>query len=373
MNCWWTSCTQRSYNLFSTMLVLEEIDYDNVSYEYLEYGDFEEIGETYVQKETLHIISVVIYTLAFVIGVIGNGIVIWLTGFKIKRTVNSVWLQNLAIADFVFVLFLPFSIDYVLRDFNWIFGWTMCKLNSFMCTVNMYASVLFLTVLSLDRYISLVHLTWYQRFRTVRRAWIVCVLTWVMSSLLSSPALIFRETLQYDKKVVCFNNFHNEDAHASKVRHISMVTLRTTVGFLLPFLTISVTAILLAGKMRRFGNVRFSSFSKMISAVVVAFFLCWAPFHTFSLMELTMHHSISLGHVLNVGFPLATSLAFFNSCINPILYVLLNKKVRAIIKDSLKSLTKKSLRELSNNLSATETASLPPSCSPEEPSAYSTV
>ncbi|TSM68856.1 G-protein coupled receptor 1 [Bagarius yarrelli] len=352
---------------------LEEADYDNVSYEYMEYGDFEEKAEIYTQKETLHIISVVIYSLAFVIGVIGNGIVIWVTAFKIKRTINSVWLQNLAIADFVFVLFLPFSIDYVLRDFNWIFGWTMCKLNSFICTVNMYASVLFLTVLSLDRYISLVHLNWYQRFRTVPRAWIVCVLIWVISSLLSSPALIFRETLQYHSKIVCFNNFHSEDAHVGKVRHISMVILRATVGFLLPFLTISVTAILLSRKMRQFGNVRFSSFSKMISAVIVAFFLCWAPFHTFSLMELTMHHTGSLGHVLKVGFPLATSLAFFNSCINPILYGLLNKNVRAIIKGSCISLTKKSLRELSNNLSATETASLPPSCSPEEPAAYSSV
>lgn len=351
------------------MMDLEEADYGNVSYEYLEYGDFEMKEETYAQKETLHIISVVMYSVAFVLGVMGNGIVIWVTAFKIKRTVNSVWLQNLAVADFVFVLFLPFSIDYVLRDFNWIFGWTMCKLNSFVCTVNMYASVLFLTVLSLDRYISLVHFSWYQRFRTVPQAWGVCVLTWIISSLLSSPALIFRETVHYHRKVVCFNNFHDEDTHVSKVRHICMVTLRTIVGFLLPFLTISVTAILFACKMKQFGNVRFSRFSKMITAVIVAFFLCWAPFHTFSLMELTVHHSLLLGHVLTVGFPLATSLAFFNSCINPILYGLFSKNMRAIIKGcSCISLTKNSLRELSLNLSATETASLPPSSSPEEPS-----
>lgn len=361
-------------NLLMTMMDGEETDYGNVSYEYMEYGDFEEVkGETYVQKETLHIISVVIYSLAFVIGVIGNGTVIWITAFKIKRTVNSVLLQNLAIADFVFVLFLPFSIDYVLRDFNWVFGWVMCKLNSFVCTLNMYASVLFLTVLSLDRYIYLVHISWYQRFRTVPWAWGICALTWVMSGILSSPALIFRETLHYHRKVVCFNNFHDEDTHLSKVRHISMVALRAIVGFLLPFLTISVTAILLAMKMKQVENMRTSSFSKMISAVIVAFFLCWAPFHTFSLMELTMHHSFSLGHVLTVGFPLATSLAFFNSCINPILYGLFNKNVWVIITDSCKNLTKKALKELSHSLSVTETVSLPPNFSPEEPFVYTVV
>lgn len=348
------------------MMDQEEPDYGNDSYEYMEYGDFKhEKGETYIQRETLHIISVVIYSLAFVIGIIGNGIVIWVTAFKIKRTVNSVWLQNLAMADFVFVLFLPVSIDYVLRDFNWIFGRTMCKLNSFVTTMNMYASVLFLTVLSLDRYISLVHLTWHQSFRSVPRAWGVCALTWIVSSLLSSPALIFRETLHYHEKAVCFNNFHDEDSHLSKVRHISMVVLRAVVGFLLPFLTIIVTAILLSGKMKQFDNVRYSSFSKMISAVVVAFFLCWAPFHTFSLLEITVHHSLSLSHVLTVGFPLATSLAFFNSCLNPILYGLFSKNVRAIFKGSFISLTKNSLRHLSHNLSGTETVSLPPSHSPE--------
>lgn len=356
------------------MMGQEETDYGNVSYEYMDYEDFEEMkGETYTQKEILHIISVVIYSLAFVIGVTGNGIVIWVTAFKIKRTVNSVWLQNLAIADFVFVLFLPFSIDYVLRDFNWIFGWTMCKLNSFVCTMNMYASVLFLTVISLDRYISLVHLSWHQTFHTVPRAWGVCVLTWVIASFLSTPALIFRETVNYHRKVVCFNNFQGETAHDTKVRHISLVTLRTIVGFLLPFLTVSVTAILLFGKMKQFDNIHFSSFSKMISAVIVAFFLCWAPFHIFSLMELTMHYSLLLGHVLSVGFPLATSLAFFNSCINPILYGLFNKNVRTIVKSSCMSLTKNSLRELSHNLSVTETVSLAPSCSPEEPTTHTCV
>ncbi|KAL7881861.1 hypothetical protein AOLI_G00087100 [Acnodon oligacanthus] len=349
------------------MMEEESLEYGNYSYDYLEYGDFEEPkAKGYVQKETLHIISVVIYSLALVLGVTGNGIVIWVTAFKSKRTINSVWLQNLAIADFVFVLFLPFSIDYVLRDFNWIFGWNMCKLNSFICTVNMYASVLFLTVLSLDRYVSLVHLVWCQKHRTMRWAWGVCALTWLVSILLSSPALIFRETVQLHEKVVCFNNFHDENGHTAVVRHIAMVTVRTTVGFLLPFATISITALLLAIKMKKSANIRLSSFSKTISAIILAFFLCWAPFHIFSLMELTMHHSLYLHKSLTVGFPLATSLAFFNSCLNPILYVLVSKNVRTILKRSCMNIAKQSLRGLNQSLSATESASAPASCTPEE-------
>uniref|UniRef100_W5LSG6 Chemerin chemokine-like receptor 2 n=1 Tax=Astyanax mexicanus TaxID=7994 RepID=W5LSG6_ASTMX len=349
-------------------------EYENYTYEYLEYGDFEETkAEGYIQKEALHIVSVVIYSLAFVLGVIGNGIVIWVTAFKSKRTINSVWLQNLAIADFVFVLFLPFSIDYVLRNFNWIFGWNMCKLNSFVCTVNMYASVLFVTVLSLDRYISLVHLSFCQSFRSVRWAWGMCALIWIVSMLLSSPALIFRETVQYQNKVVCFNNFHDEHGHTAVVRHIAMVLLRTTVGFLLPFATICITAILLARRMKQSSGVHISSFSRTVTAVVLAFFLCWAPFHVFSLMELGIHYSPYLHPILIVSFPLATSLAFFNSCINPILYVLISKNVWGILKKSCMNIAKQSLRELNHSLSATESVSIPVICSPEEVPASSTV
>ncbi|XP_029936571.1 G-protein coupled receptor 1 [Myripristis murdjan] len=347
-------------------------DYGNYTYDdYLEYGDLEEVKGDYRQRETMHIISVVIYSISFVLGLIGNGIVIWVTAFKSKRTVNSVWLLNLAMADFVFVLFLPFSIDYVLRDFHWSFGLVMCKLNSFVSVMNMYASVLFLTVLSIDRYVSLVHLSWCQRYRTLERAWIVCGCTWALSATLSCPTLIFRDTMRLHDRIVCFNNFYVKEGHAAAVRHIIMVAVRTTVGFLLPFSAICVTGILLTIKVNKSeGSVRISTFSKTVSAVILAFFLCWAPFHIFSLMELSMHSTLYLHNVLKTGFPLATSLAFFNSCINPMLYMLLGKKVRHILKRACLDITKSSLRELSQSISATETVSLPEGpqeSPPEEP------
>ncbi|XP_059198927.1 chemerin-like receptor 2 [Centropristis striata] len=353
-------------------------DYGNYSYEYyLEYGDLEEFKVDHKQRETMHIISVVIYIISFVLGLIGNGTVIWVTGFKSKKTVNSVWLLNLALADFVFVLSLPFYIDYILRDFHWDFGVVMCKLNSFVSVMNMYASVLFLTVLSIDRYVSLIHLNWCQKYRTIERAWIVCGCIWVLAAATSCPALIFRDTMRLHDKVVCFNNFHTQDGHTAAMRHIMIVVIRTTVGFLLPFTAISVTGILLSIKVKRSGgSVRLSSFSKTVSAVILAFFLCWAPFHTFSLMELSIHSSVYLHHILKAGFPLATSLGFFNSCINPLLYMLLGKKVRHILKRACLDITKSSLRELSQSISATEVESVPAVTQdsvPEEPVESSTL
>ncbi|KAI1899141.1 hypothetical protein AGOR_G00058480 [Albula goreensis] len=311
--------------------------FENYSFDYFEYGDFETAQHGYVQRES-------------------------------KRTVNSVWLQNLAVADFVFVLFLPISIDYVLRDFHWQFGRATCKINSFVSVTNMYASVLFLMVISLDRYISLVHLSWARKVRTVRRAWVVCGVVWGVAVALSGPALVFRDTVQLRHATVCFNNFHDNDADLAAARHVAMVTVRTVVGFLLPFAAISVSGVLITARLRkaRARLVRVSSFSRMVLAVILAFFLCWAPFHVFSLMELTMHSSMQLHAVLQTGFPLATSLAFFNSCVNPMLYVLLGKKARRLLRQSCLEFTKRSLRELSQSVSATESLSAPPSVAAPE-------
>lgn len=335
-------------------------DYGNYSYEYdLEYGDLEDLKVAHRQRETMHIISVVIYIVSFVLGLVGNGTVIWVTAFKSKKTINSVWLLNLAIADFVFLLFLPLYIDYILRDFHWDFGVAMCKINSFVFVMNMYASVLFLTVLSIDRYVSLVHLGWSQRYRTKDRAWRVCACVWLVAVAMSCPALIFRDTMRLHDRVICFNNFHSQDGHTAAIRHIIILVLRTIVGFLLPFTAICVTGILLTIKVKQSGGLfRMSSFSKMVSAVILAFFLCWTPFHAFSLMELSIHSSLYLHNFLKAGFPLATSLGFFNSCINPLLYVLLSKKVRQILKRACLDLTKSSLRELSQSVSATDVESV---------------
>ncbi|KAM6934003.1 chemerin-like receptor 2 isoform 1-T2 [Xenentodon cancila] len=353
-------------------------DYGNYTYEYyLEYGDMEELKVDHSQKETMHIISVVIYIISIVLGLIGNGTVIWVTAFKSKKTVNSVWLLNLAMADFVFVLFLPFYIDYILRDFHWHFGVAMCKINSFVSVMNMYASVLFLTVLSIDRYVSLVHLNWSQRHRTIVRAWVVCTCIWALAAVLSCPALMFRDTMHLHNKVVCFNNFHTWGGQAAAMIHITIVALRTTVGFLLPFTAICVTGVLLSIKVKQSrGSFRISRFSKMVTAVILAFFLCWTPFHIFSLMELSIHSSLYLHSILKAGFPLATSLGFFNSCINPLLYMLLGKKVRRILKHACLEITKSSLRELSQSISATEVESVPgvhQENLPEEPVASSTL
>uniref|UniRef100_A0A493TYF6 G-protein coupled receptors family 1 profile domain-containing protein n=1 Tax=Anas platyrhynchos platyrhynchos TaxID=8840 RepID=A0A493TYF6_ANAPP len=165
----------------------------------------------------MHVLSMVVYSVACLLGVTGNGLVIWIAGFKMKKTVNSVWFLNLAIADFIFTFFLPLSIAYTALGFHWPFGKLLCKLNSTIAFLNMFASVFLLTVISMDRCVSVAFPVWSHNRRSPELAARIALGTWVLALLLSSPYLVFRDTVVSSRNVTsCYNNFALSDDYTSE-------------------------------------------------------------------------------------------------------------------------------------------------------------
>lgn len=62
------------------------------------------------------------------------------------------------------------------------------------------------------------------------------------------------------------------------------------------------------------------SFTKMVTFVIAAFALCWAPYHVFCMIEVTAQYWHNNLYLVEVGLPLATTFAFLNPVLNPILY-----------------------------------------------------
>ncbi|KAF2985161.1 hypothetical protein EK904_007475 [Melospiza melodia maxima] len=95
----------------------------------------------------------VIYSVICAVGLTGNTAVIYviLKAPKMK-TVTNIFILNLAIADELFTLVLPINIaDYLLLQ--WPFGELMCKLIISIDQYNIFSSIYFLTVMSIDRYL----------------------------------------------------------------------------------------------------------------------------------------------------------------------------------------------------------------------------
>ncbi|XP_041649845.1 chemokine-like receptor 1 [Cheilinus undulatus] len=326
------------------------------------YDDDEEYKDEHAGlRQSLNIMSLIVYCLAFVLGVLGNGVVIWVTGFKMKKTVNTVWFLNLAVADFLFTAFLPLSVTYTAMDFHWPFGKFMCKLNSSISFLNMFASVYILAVISADRCVSVVRPVWAQNHRSVRKASRVSLGVWVLALTLSAPYFIFRDTgpsYNNDDIISCFNNFAFSDDYETPsvnqlrlFRHRAMTITRFLLGFVVPFTVILSCYAVIIYRLKRNRTLASKSSRplKIIAAVITTFFLCWAPYHIMALLELVSHManhtSETLDHVIDIGVPIVTSLAFLNSCLNPLLYVFMGQDLKDEVRKSIQNVLETAFQE----------------------------
>ncbi|CAN9514358.1 unnamed protein product [Ophioblennius macclurei] len=274
--------------------------------------------------------SVVIYCLVVIFGTLGNGLVIYVTGIRMKRSVNSVWFLNLAIADFLFTAFLIFSTVSLSQGNRWYFGLFMCKFTRFVAVVNMFASVFFLTTISLDRCVSILVVVWAQNKRSVRKAQVMCVVVWATAAICSIPYANFRTLKERNGISKCVYPME-----MTVEQKWSLYVFRFVAGFLIPFLVILVSYAAIAIRARRLQRARKKRSYRLIFSVILAFFICWLPFHVVSFIELKIKIYPELRNVVKIGGPLAVSLAFMNSCLNPILYVFMCDDFQKKLKQSI--------------------------------------
>ncbi|KAL6031734.1 hypothetical protein STEG23_033723, partial [Scotinomys teguina] len=239
----------------------------------------------------LNVFSYLMLAVTFVLGVLGNGLVIWVAGFRMIHTVTTISYLNLAIADFCFTSTLPFFIASMAMGQQWPFGWFMCKFIFTIVDINLFGSVFLIALIALDRCICVLHPVWAQNHRTVSLAKKVIIGPWMCAFLLTLPVII-RVTTIPDKlgpgKTACtfdFSPWTTDPVEKQKVA-ITMLTVRGIIRFIIGFSTpMSIVAIcygLIATKIYRQGLIKSSRPLRVLSFVVAAFFLCWCPFQPIS-------------------------------------------------------------------------------------------
>ncbi|XP_066545800.1 chemerin-like receptor 1 [Amia ocellicauda] len=278
----------------------------------------------------------VLYSIIFLLGFCGNGLVIWITGFKMKRTVNTTWFLSLAISDFLFCVFLPFNIVHVACDSHWYFGLLMCKFNAFILFLNMFSSIFLLVIISIDRCVTVVFPVWSQNYRTPRMASVIAFLAWVTACLLSIPSLIFRDIKTSRGKTLCYNNYENTD-------HESVAFSRFVFGFVIPFVVIVFCYTIIIRKLKNNRMARSNKPFKIMSAIIATFFVCWLPYHIVIMLEINHHRHDT--EIFKKAFSAIVTLAFANSFLNPILYVFMGNDFKQKFKMSVLSKIENALSE----------------------------
>uniref|UniRef100_A0A182F983 G-protein coupled receptors family 1 profile domain-containing protein n=1 Tax=Anopheles albimanus TaxID=7167 RepID=A0A182F983_ANOAL len=114
-------------------------------------------------------------------GLLGNAMVVLvvLSNPQMRSTTNLL-IINLAIADLLFVVFcIPFTAtDYVLD--SWPFGDLWCKIVQYLIVVTAHASIYTLVLMSLDRFLAVVHPIASMVIRTERNTVLAITVLWIV-------------------------------------------------------------------------------------------------------------------------------------------------------------------------------------------------
>ncbi|XP_012616998.1 C5a anaphylatoxin chemotactic receptor 1 isoform X2 [Microcebus murinus] len=295
---------------------------------------------------TLHpwsILALVILAIDFLVGVPGNGLVVWVTAFEARRAVNAIWFLNLALADFLSCLVLPILFTSIIQDNHWSFGATACRILPSVILLNMYASILLLATISADRLVLVFDPIWCQKFRGARLAWAACGLAWVLALLLTIPSFLYRSLTEdhYPPKTKCGTDYGPELLH----RERAVASVRLVAGFVLPLLTLTFcySFLLLRTWSRR--ATRSTKTVKVVVAVVASFFIFWLPYQVTGMMLAFLEPSSSVWKQVKKADPFCVSLAYVNCCINPVIYVVAGGGFQSRLRKSLPSLLRHVLAE----------------------------
>ncbi|XP_048118569.1 apelin receptor 2 [Alosa alosa] len=353
-----------------------------------------------------------VYVLVFVLGSLGNGLVLWVyldrprgrvarvsscsKSSKPKtacsgpstpsssRSITDSLIASLAAADLAFVLTLPLWAAYTALGYHWPFGKPLCQVSSFIVALNMYASVFSLTGLSVERYwvIARRRKTGAMRGTELCRAPVVVSVVWLAAGVLALPALLlmtvkqvglgsesddewpeeedaglpqdsalaFISSCDMDYSSLIPAELEPEERERLEVAWGAALGLKSTLlGFLLPLAVLLLCYCslgrLLAQHFRespRPDRGRQRRLLRVIVTLVLAFFLCWLPYHANKslamLMELELlPYSCPLVQLLLLAHPYTICLGYVNSCLNPLLYACCDtafrRRCRALLKN----------------------------------------
>ncbi|KAF6098855.1 C-C motif chemokine receptor 1 [Phyllostomus discolor] len=304
------------------------VDYDGTTTEY-DYGG----RATPCSKQDLRAFGAQLlpplYSLVFVVGLVGNILVVLvLMQYKRLKSVTSIYLLNLAFSDLLFLFTLPFWIDYSLKD-NWVFGNGMCKLLSGFYYVGLYSEIFFIILLTIDRYLAIVHAVFALRIRTVTFGVITSSIIWALAILAAIPGFYFSKTQEELGRCTCSLHFPQE--HLQQWRQFQALKLNIA-GLILPLAVMIVCYTGIIRTLLKRPNEKKAKAVRLIFVVMLIFFLFWTPFNLTVFVSAFQNTILSSqceqSKQLDVAIQVTEMVAYSHCCINPIIYVFVGQRFR---------------------------------------------
>ncbi|KAM8909287.1 putative P2Y purinoceptor 10 isoform 1-T3 [Spinachia spinachia] len=152
------------------------------------------------------------YLLLFIPGLLLNTTALWVLCRHIsKKSKAVIFMINLALADLAHILSLPLRIYYYFTH-TWPFGRGLCLFCFYLKYLNMYAAIVFLVCISMQRCIFLLHpfcARWWRR----RYDLAISILVWAVVSLACSPFILMRSSSSSTSPGVAGGAVYNASYH----------------------------------------------------------------------------------------------------------------------------------------------------------------
>uniref|UniRef100_A0A668RCL1 G-protein coupled receptors family 1 profile domain-containing protein n=1 Tax=Oreochromis aureus TaxID=47969 RepID=A0A668RCL1_OREAU len=250
-----------------------------------------------VGSHSLNVFTITLHGIFATIGIVENLLIVAVVGFHVRRSIISIWILNLAVSDLLATSCLGFL----------------------------------LAAISLDRCLVVLKPVWAQNHRNIRLVKKICGVIWVMALIFTIPFFLFRDVIPLkDGRNLCYYDYarflpepknQTNNKPIIKQRKEGLAIMKLFFAFLIPLVIIIVSYAVVHSIIANRCNRRPFRFVRLVVSVVVSFVLCWAPYHIFIVMEVMAPNSRSVQDFIIQALPVAATIGFLNSVLNPVLYV----------------------------------------------------
>lgn len=272
----------------------------------------------------------IFFYVIFTISLLGNGLILFLLlKFENIKTVTNLFILNLVISDLLFTVSLPFWGYY--QTHGWIFGEGLCKVASSTFYIGFYSSILFLTMMTVDRYMAVVHAISAARTRKLTYVYLASAIIWAVSFLSTIPKLFLygtRNDALYG--TLCVETGYNKETIQwwKKFGYGQQLL----IFFLIPLVIILYCYTLIVVKLYSTKMNNKDKAVKLILLIVLAFFICWTPFNVVLFIKAQNLYQESEGddcsNTIDYVYFLCRNIAYFHCCVNPFFYTFVGTKFR---------------------------------------------
>ncbi|XP_032831121.1 growth hormone secretagogue receptor type 1 [Petromyzon marinus] len=276
--------------------------------------------------------------LLFAFGVLGNSMTIAVFSRTHEmRTTTYLYLSSMAVSDLLIFSCMPFDLYRLWRYRPWLFGDFLCRCFQYVSESCTYATILHITALSVERYLAICFPLWAKVAITRRRVRALILGLWALALGSAGPVISIVSVQVEKREPVC-----KVTDEARKSGRLEIITWMSTAYFFLPVFCLAVLYGLIGRRLwlRRTEAVvpcmvqhekAHRQTVRMLVAVVVAFVVCWLPFHVGRLIfawHVTKRSQFV--HDLSQYLNLTSFVLFYlSSAINPLLYNFMSRKYRA--------------------------------------------